>query len=205
MKKILMAVAVAGAFVAAPASAQWYAGVGVGSAKTSMGTNSFGVGATNFSFTQRDSRDTSWKLYGGYQFTANWGAELQYVDLGRYGYRLTSGANESTSGGKADSWGLAGTGTLPLGSGFSLMGKLGIARNSLSVGSTSVTNTGVTGTVSGSSTSTALLAGVGLGYNFNRNVGIRAEYENFGKMGQFNNGGGSVRGDNWAISLKYSF
>ena len=57
MKKLLTCCAMAAAFVALPASAQWYGGVGVGSSKID------GAGGG------LDSSKTSAKLYGGYQIT----------------------------------------------------------------------------------------------------------------------------------------
>ncbi len=45
-----------------------------------------------------------------------------------------------------------------------------------------------------------------VGYNFNKNVGVRFEYENFGKFSSNGGVGGSaIKGDNWGISLKYAF
>ena len=64
MKKLIIAAAIAGAFLAGPAAAQMYVGAGAGSART-------------------DTNDTAWKVYGGYQFSPTWGLELGYTDLGR--------------------------------------------------------------------------------------------------------------------------
>src|ERR1035437_3684757 len=99
MKNLLMATAFSAVLLmAGPASAQMYLGAGVGASKT-------------------DTKETSWKLYGGYQFNSTWGLELGYTDLGRF------------RGSDIDSWSLAGTATLPLGERWSLRGKLGAARN----------------------------------------------------------------------------
>lgn len=207
MKKILMAVAIAGAFVAAPASAQWYAGVGVGQGQAKLGNQSFSSGALSASTNGADSHDTSWKLYGGYQFTPNWGIEAQYVDLGRYNYTISTNVPGVSGSGtyRADSWGVAATGTLPLNQSFYLFGKLGVASNHVSGGDVCVTGGGATACQnSGKGNKTDLLAGLGVGYNFNKNIGIRLEYENFGKMAKVDNGS-SIKGDNWAVSLKYSF
>lgn len=157
MKKILMAAAVAAAFAALPASAQLYLGGGVGEAKT-------------------DTRETSWKLYGGYQFNPTWGLELGYTDLGKY------------RGADIESYSLAVTGTIPLNERWSLLGKLGAAENRPDA--------------AGSSNNTDLLAGVGVGYSLNKNVGVRLEYENFGKL---SDAGGSSKGRNLGLSLKYGF
>ena len=168
------------AFVAGPASAQWYAGVGIGSAQAKLGSSGTIQG--------NDSYKTSGKLYGGYQFTPNWGVEGQYVYLGKFDF-TNAGRGGSY---KPESWGLAATGTLPLANNFYLMGKLGAAFNRLRDSNLNGDN------------KTDLLAGVGVGYNFAPKWGIRAEYEDFGKMSK-NNNGGDIKGNNWTISVKYSY
>ena len=199
MKRMILAVAIGAAFAAAPASAQWYVGGGVGTAK---GTGSGSTGAAQYS--SSGSRQTSWKIYGGYQFTTNWGVELQYTDLGRTNYTLTSGPASATGSASANQWGISGTGTLPINDQFYLMGKLGVSGNRVSLGSASVTNAGVTTTISGNGSKADLLAGIGAGYNFNKSLGLRVEYENFGKMATITNGG-SIKGDNFSVSLRYAF
>jgi OOP family OmpA-OmpF porin len=207
MKKILMAVAIAGAFVAAPASAQWYAGVGVGQGQAKMGTVSASSGTFTASTQSTDSSQTSWKLYGGYQFTPNWGIEAQYVNLGNYNYNIVTNVPgvSGTGSYKANSFGVAGTGTLPLSSDFYLFGKLGVAFNNVKGGNTCLSS----GTLSvcqnsGNGNKSDLLAGIGIGYNFNKNIGVRVEYEDMGKLSKVDNGS-SIKGNNWAVSLKYSF
>jgi len=157
MKKLFIVAAVAAAFTALPASAQFYLGGGVGEAKT-------------------DTRETSWKMYGGFQFNPTWGLELGYTDLGKY------------RGADIESYSLAMTGTMPLNEQWSLLGKLGAANNRPDA--------------AGNGNNTAVLIGVGVGYSFNRNVGMRLEYEDFGKL---SDASGSSRGKNLGLSLKYSF
>jgi len=162
MKKLLMAAAFSAAFIAGPASAQMsqmYLGAGGGEAKT-------------------DTRETSWKLYGGFQFNPTWGLELGYNDLGRF------------RGSDIHSWTLAGTATLPLGERWSLLGKLGAAWNHPKF--------------TGASNHTDLLAGIGVGYSMTKNLGLRLEYEDFGKLSKVNTGNDS-KGRNLGLSLKYTF
>ena len=173
-------VACAGIF-ASPASAQWYVGVGAGSAQAKLGSNGTLQG--------NDSNETSGKVFAGYQFTPNWGVEGQYVYLGSYNV-TSAGGNGSY---KPESWGVAATGTITLSNNFYLMGKLGAAFNRLSDSNL------------GGGNHTDVLAGVGVGYNFNANWGIRGEYENFGKISKNINNGGDIKGDNWALNVKYSF
>jgi len=132
-----------------------------------------GVGAS-----KTDTDENSWKLYGGFQFSPTWGLELGYTDLGRY------------RGSDIESWSLAGTGTLPLGARWSLLGKLGAAANRPNF--------------AGASNHTGLLVGVGVGYSMTRNLGFRLEYEDFGKLSNVGTGNNS-RGSNLGLGLKYAF
>jgi len=124
-----------------------------------------------------DSTKTSWKLYGGLQFNPTWGMELAYTDLGSY------------RGSNVESWSLAGTATMPLNERWSVLGKLGAAANRPHF--------------AGASNHTDLLAGVGVGYTMTKNVGLRLEYEEFGKLS--NSAGSNTKGKNLGLSVKYSF
>jgi len=186
MKKIFSACTIAAAFVAAPAFAQGYIGLGFGSSSTN-GINAGGVNGGN-------TNKGMVKVYGGFQFTPNWGLEAQYSDLGNRD--LTNAANVRIGDYKASQLSIAATGTLPLTSAFSLMGKLGISGNSIR-GSAGL----------GTSNATSALIGVGVSYSFTPALSARLEYEDFGKLGNYNNvaGTGSVKGNAYSISLKYAF
>ena len=165
MNKVLMAMALSAAFVAIPASA-------APASAAPYGYIGAGIGEA-----KTDSDNTSYKIFAGIQPTPNFGAELAYNDFG--GYR----------GQTADSWSLAGTGTLPLDKNWDIFGKLGATRNHIKFG--------------GSSDHTDLLAGVGIGYNFTPNVGVRLEYEDFGKLPAV--GGNKTKVTNWGLNMKFSF
>jgi len=202
MKKILLAGLSAFALttsigVNAQTSNQYYAGFGVGSSK-SYGINgdSGGVSVTG------DSSKTSVKAFVGYQFTPNWGIEGQYSDLGNRTVTLTAGALNGSIGARSDQWSIAGTGTMPLSNGFALSGKLGVSRNHTTGGTVCL---GAACTTVGASNKTDLLAGVGLSYSFSKQWAVRGEYEHFGKFSNNGGNGGSIKADNWAVSLVHSF
>ncbi len=159
MNRLLMAAACAAALTAGQASAQIYLGAGVGAADT-------------------DSSETSWKLYGGYQFNPTWGIELGYNDLGRY------------RGSDIETWSVAGTGTVALNDRWSLLGKLGAAANRPQL--------------SGLNSHTGVLVGLGVGYSMTKNVGLRLEYEDYGRLSSGGFGNHS-RGSNLGLSLKYMY
>ena len=194
------------ATLSSAASAQLYVGGGVGTSKSTGLSGTTAVTATTNVTVTGDNNKTSWKLYGGYQFTPTWGLEAQYSNLGNRSASFAfSGAVVGTGAlsARAQQFSLAATGTLPISNNFYLMGKLGASRNS--IGTVSASAGGATITSNGSN-KTDLLAGVGVGYNFNKNWGARVEYENFGKFSS-NGGinGNAIKADNLSISVKYAF
>jgi OOP family OmpA-OmpF porin len=194
---------VVGSFVSTTASAQFYLGGGVGRSKPTGADATVTVLGVPVTATGGNTSKTSWKLYGGYQFTENWGIEGQYVNLGDRTYTVSALGVSGSGKIKANEWGLAGTGKLPLSNDFYLMAKLGASRNH--VGGGNFTVAGFAAPIGGTS-KTSLLAGAGAGYDFTKNVGVRLEYENFGKFcgscGPTNN---AIKASNWALDLQYKF
>lgn len=191
MKKIFAAAAIAAAFIATPAFAQGYVGLGLGSSNLS-GIDGTSNGST---LSGGNSSKGSVKIYGGYQLTPNWGVEAQYSDLGNRNLVVT-GAQTASGSIKASQFSIAGTGTLPLASNFSLFGKLGISSNSPKLNS-------LGGTLGNA---TSLMAGVGVAYSITPKVAVRLEYEDFGKFSSNNGFGGStIRANNYSVSVKYAF
>ena len=185
MKKILTACAIAAAaFTAAPAFAQGYVGLGVGSSKIS----GFDFGTV----TGGNTNKSQVKIFGGFQFTPNWGAELQYSDLGK---RDVSDAGVSVGSFKTSQYSIAGTGTLPLSSGFSLLGKLGVSANRINAPAGALS----------SSNKTSALIGIGASYAITPVLSVRVEYEDFGKVATVAATGSAVRANAYSISLKYGF
>ena len=181
MKKILSACAVAAAFLAAPAFAQGYIGGGFGSSKLS--------GLDGGVITGGNTSKSQVKLYGGVQITPNWGAEAQYSNLGS---RNIFENGISIGSLRASQFSIAGTGTLPLTSGFSLFGKLGVSANRVN-GSGEIP----------SASKTSPLVGIGVSYNITPVLSTRLEYEDFGTVAKFD--ARTVRANAYSISLKYAF
>lgn len=121
--------------------------------------------------------DTSavFRIAGGYQFVPMMGAELSY---GYYGKQSLGMAGTVPLGDwKASGFELAGVGTFPLGGGFSLAAKIGIAPTTFEVTS-----------ANRSVTTTNLAWGLGGRYDFNRDVGVRVLYESLGTVGDATTG-----------------
>lgn len=126
-----------------------------------------------------DSGDTdnSWKLYAGGELNRNFAVEAAYNDLGSY--RTAD----------ITSWSLAAIGKLPLDNMWSVFAKAGVTSNRAKNGI--------------SERNTEPLLGVGVGLDFNRNMGVRLEYEDFGNTPVV--AGRDERISNWALSLNYRF
>ena len=185
MKKILTACAfAAAALTAAPVFAQGYVGLGVGSSKIS--------GFDNGTVSGGNTNKSQVKIFGGFQFTPNWGAELQYSDLGN---RDVTNAGVAVGSFRTSQYSIAGTGTLPLSSGFSLLGKLGVSANRVNAPAG----------VLNSSNNTSALIGIGASYSITPALSVRVEYEDFGKVATVAANGSTVRANAYSISLKYGF
>jgi OOP family OmpA-OmpF porin len=148
------------ASLAAQADTQpgFYAGAGIGT--TSVGDDISGV----------DDNDTGFKIFGGYNFTQNWAAEVSYFDLGE----------ASVSGGGASaSFGVTGlsasvVGRLPVSDMFAVYAKLGFASYDVDVNFRNVQGFG-SGHLSDSDSD--MIYGVGGALGFGGNFEARLEYE----------------------------
>lgn len=208
---IFMLVTAPGAFAADEKG--WYLGAGYGQSEASVDTakissNLIGSGYTSAS-TTADETDTGWKLFGGYQFTRNWGVEFAYMDSGKVtvNSRATAAGatdvyrTEATSKG----WSIAGVGTVMVSDTFGVFGKLGAFRWNLDTKCSLVTNATGTGTCAGttgpsagpanrSASGTDLTYGIGLKYNLTKQASLRVEWEQFKDVGNASTTGSSGTG-----------
>ena len=149
-----------------------------------------------------DKKDTAWKLFAAYQFNQNFGVEVGYSDLGK---STVSGVITGVSingSGTAKAWELVGIGAFPVADKFSLYGKLGVYQAKTDVSATGVVP-GFAVSVSASDTNTDWTAGFGAMYDINRNVGVRAEWQRYNKVGGDKTGKSDV--DVLGIGLLYRF
>jgi OOP family OmpA-OmpF porin len=122
-----------------------------------------------------DTKDTGFKIFGGYMFTPNLGIEGAYFDLGK---STQSGVvppfGTVTAEFKASGFAVYGVALAPIDQ-FSVFAKLGIASTKVKL---SGTVSGL-GSASDSETNTNVAWGLGAGYNFTKNLGVRLEWERF--------------------------
>jgi len=144
--------------------------------------------------------DIGYRNFGGYRFSRNWGVELGYSDLGR-GYEVEPGPQATQKFGlQTSAWTVAGTGVLPLGQSFSLKGRLGLSM---------ATPDATLSSASGNGIGTAfpryrpsLSWGFGGQYDLTGTVGLRVDYNNYGRLVDDPNG---ERSDLWSINAVVRF
>jgi OmpA-OmpF porin, OOP family len=183
-----------GLAIPAGASAQespWYIGGSIGQSRVKLDTGGLSsdlaaAGMANTGFSANET-DTGFKLFGGYRFHPNFAVEGGYVDLGRFSAdgtlttfnfvpivplptKVTIEVRQGLH--------LSAVGNLPLANRFSVFGRLGAYNLRTETKAT------VAGSSSGESArNTGLLWGLGAGYDFTGNVGMRLEWEKFNKVG----------------------
>lgn len=169
MKSVVAAVGLSAALVALPAAAQmnvsaFYAGVGVGQSKAKDWCGGGGADTC-------DDKDTAWKVFGGYQFTPNFAAEIGYSKLGKFHASLAGLTDDA----KVTAWELSALGAWPILPRFSVFGRLGLYR------ATVKETTNFAGDFEHDNNDWTF--GVGLQYDVTRNLGIRGEWQRYRKIG----------------------
>lgn len=148
------------------------------------------VGVTNLS-SSLDKSDTGYKLQVGYQFTPNLAIEGGYVNLGKEKYSATFTGGTASADAKASGWNIDALGIWPVNDSFSVFGKIGLIDAKVELNATA-TGPGGSASASVSSTDWKSTWGVGASYNINKTVGLRAEYEQFVKLGNTDTTGEST-------------
>ena len=185
MKKALLVLGVVAASAALPAAAQMSgSNVYLGG---SIGQSKFNVDCP--SPLSCDDKDTAFRLFGGYQFTRNIAAEIGWADMGKAKITGPGGSDEL----KASAFDLSGVFMWPFtDTGFNVFGRLGFYSGKLEL----------SGVDTGSKTTTDLTYGLGAGYDFNKNVGTRIEWQRYSKMKARNDASGvETDGDVDVLSL----
>lgn len=176
MKKITLAVLLS-AFVAAPAFAAadsgFYAGIKFGQGSASIDNS-----------TLTDDSDTGWGILGGYTFTPNIAAEVEYLDLG--------GVKDGAGGADSSGYSISGVGTFPINGQFSVFGKLGYA----------MITSEFTGAGAGipDADSSEITYGLGAQYNYTPEIGFRLGWDKY-KLDHTDIVNGDLKGDISLISV----
>jgi OOP family OmpA-OmpF porin len=166
-----------------------YLGGGLGRSHIRFDNGSFAANSANVT-ESNDKRATGYTAFLGYNFDKTWAVEGGYTRLGDFKYNYSGTGPLAGMAGQADykatSWWLAGKGTIAVTDKWDLYAKLGLAENRArdAGSSNNAAMDAVLGTpFTRNKTHAGLLAGIGTEYHFTKQVGVRLEYDDYGKFG----------------------
>jgi OOP family OmpA-OmpF porin len=196
----------AGFTVSGACAQQAYVGAGLGQGQVSFPSVSR-IGAAAATSSDGKTAENSLKVYAGYQWTPAWGIEFGYNALGNgYSLNIASAGGTATTKVNLSNLYTAGTWTLPLGSAFSVLGKLGVARSDARIDRACI---GANCLAPRAQYHWTPVLGVGAEYSFARNYRLRLELEDFGSASlqdPFATGdGGTIKARAWTLSLQARF
>ena len=180
----LLAIAAVGMPSAMAADAGWYAGANVGQSRAKIDDASINAALLSLGFaaaaTTKNETGTGFKLYGGYQFNKNLAVEGGYFDLGKVSFDTTTVPAGTLHGDIRNQGGvnLDLVGIIPIQDNFSLFGRIGV-QNSETKLSLSGTGAVVVLIPNFSKRETNYKAGLGLQFDFTKNIGLRGEWERY--------------------------
>jgi OmpA-OmpF porin, OOP family len=152
----------AGLMSAQAMAAGYYGGASLGQSKF----NSDGCNAVAGTGISCDDKDTSFKIFGGYNFAPNLSGEIGYLDLGKI--KLSNGFSSAEISGNAVY--IDAVGNYPLANNFSLLGRIGFAN-------ATIKTTGL------SDSKTKLHFGFGGSYDISPTLSLRGEWEQVQDLG----------------------
>ena len=185
---VALGIAALAALAASHAQAQltdsgWYTGGNLGTTRATIDDARIqsGLLAGGYATTSivDDERSAGFKLYGGYRMNRYFALEGGYFRLGDFGYTATTVPPGTLTGNmKVQGLNLDLVGILPLGERFEVFGRVGAAyaqtRDRFTgTGAVVVTN------ANPRKSDTNLKVGLGMGYRFSDNLGVRIEAERY--------------------------
>jgi len=161
----------------------WYVGGNLGQSRTTIDDariTSYLAGAgLGTSSIVDDNRGNSYKIFSGYQLNRNFALEAGYFDLGEFGYTATVPAGTRIGKIKLKGLNLDVVGSMPVSEKFSMLGRLGLNYAQAKDEFTSTGTVPAPTTPSPSKSALNYKAGMGLQYDFNKSLGMRAEAERY--------------------------
>jgi opacity protein-like surface antigen len=157
------------------------------------------IGRSNFKLssslpvTASDKSGNALKIFGGYNFDQNFGAELGYTRFGSFSETATVGGVATKQVGSARSIYAVGTARATLADSFGIHGRAGI-----SFGKVSGTNL-LPASDSLMGTKRSLLVGFGADYRVAPNVTLTADYDHYGKLSN------NVKADTFMVGARVNF
>ena len=157
----------------------FYVGGSIGQSQIRFDDSTLQVAGATSSSISKDETDTTWKAFVGYRLGRHLAVEGGYADFGKFSATNTvsAPANGSLSVSfKASGPFVDAVGILPFGD-FSLFGKAGVVYSTAKGSATTTGAVVTTGNANQSSSEFNFKAGIGAGYDFTRNFGVRVELE----------------------------
>jgi OOP family OmpA-OmpF porin len=219
--------------IVGPVRAQWYAGMGLGILTNQVGSGnalpappSSGIGTPQLT-SSTDNRKMGSKVFAGYKLNQTWAAELGYGAVGKFQRKQTSASaiplpcpfppstycsgaytviSTSNLDQKVAGWTLVGIGSLSVNESFSAFVKAGLFASTTSSASSSATVDGISVSVPSYTAivkTSSVVLGAGVQFNITKSLGLRAEYENYGRVG--NDFVGRSKPEMWSANLVYQF
>lgn len=189
--KVLAAALILGA-IASPARAEnFYGAIDIGQSKGSDICTGLPAGVSGCQDT-----GTLMRIAGGLQFAPMWGAEVSYGTLGNESAGTGLGLTGKWQGSALQ---VSGIGTFPVANAFAIIAKLGIVRADLEFSGSYLGN-GFDYTA----TTTNVVYGIGAQFDLSHNAAIRAQYENYGTLGDASTTG-TTKASSLSVGLVYKF
>jgi OOP family OmpA-OmpF porin len=178
MKRILAASLISIAAVGVHAEGAYF-GLGYGQGKIKI--DSLNIPGVSESI---DDKAPSYKLFGGYEISKNFAVEVGYQSF----HRFNATASDTAPSILIEDTDITGLyvdaiGKLPVGGGFSMLGKLGVMQAKTEVSCLSTGNFGLT-CPGASANSTNFRLGLGIEYAATKSAAIRIDLERTSKVGK---------------------
>jgi hypothetical protein len=182
LRHVVASVLLAAPLANAVGADYWYAGLGLGYGKIEFYPADFSSNGTATE-TIKDA-DLGFTGAIGIQLNKNWALEVNFIQLGKFSYKYTQGANVQQDSYEVSGWGGSLLPTIPLTRNLSLFGRLGAIATQTRNTVTNPASAGFNGSIAASQVNvTNFLSGFGAQYFLNRDLGFRVEYQNLGKVG----------------------
>lgn len=156
-------------------------GLGLLSSVTAHAENTYfsvGAGRSEYKIAGASENETAMSLAFGQSLGESWGYELGYVNFGSLAAAVSEGSEAISGKLRVQSIYAAAVGSLPVSESFSLFAKAGLAVNYAKATGT-YTNGSTTESGTESETKLGPMLGVGLAYNFTKQIAGTVEYRYF--------------------------